>query len=236
MGAVGVGRPDAGRRNGLVRRQAGLLRCDLLARRPQRPDAKLDLPTDVSIEAHRGWLAVKRRTAWTVGGKTYAPDTLLGISLPAFLGRRARFHGAVRAGRAAGAAGLLLERRAAGRFDPRRAEARVRGADAVGRPAGRGRSCRGCPRSAWSMSGALDMEEAEGNGDLLANAQDPITPATHDADRARHGARRAQAGAAYVRCRWAGRHAARGGLHRRRAHSLCAGRPGRRDRRRAGAS
>ena len=36
----------------------------------------------------------------------------------------------------------------------------------------------------------LDMEEAEGNGDLLANAQDPITPSTLIADRARQGARR----------------------------------------------
>ena len=27
------------------------------------------------VESHRDWLVVKRRTAWTVGGKTYAPDT-----------------------------------------------------------------------------------------------------------------------------------------------------------------
>ena len=50
------------------------------------PKVKLDLPTDISIEAHRGWLVAKRRTAWTIGDKTYAPDTLLGISMPAFLG------------------------------------------------------------------------------------------------------------------------------------------------------
>ena len=49
------------------------------------PKVKLDLPTDTSVESHRDWLVVKRRTEWTVGGKTYAPDTLLGISLPAFL-------------------------------------------------------------------------------------------------------------------------------------------------------
>ena len=37
------------------------------------------------MEAHRDWLVVKLRTAWTVGGKTFAPDAVLGISLSAFL-------------------------------------------------------------------------------------------------------------------------------------------------------
>src|SRR5215475_8352865 len=49
------------------------------------PRNRLDLPTDIEMETHRGWLVVKRRTAWSVGGRTYAPDTLLGISLAAFL-------------------------------------------------------------------------------------------------------------------------------------------------------
>ena len=31
---------------------------------------KLDLPTDVQVDAHRGWITIKPRTAWTVGGKT----------------------------------------------------------------------------------------------------------------------------------------------------------------------
>ena len=45
----------------------------------------LNLPTDIMMESHGDWLVVKRRTEWTVGGQTYPPDTLLGISLPAFL-------------------------------------------------------------------------------------------------------------------------------------------------------
>ena len=46
-------------------------------------------------------------------------------------GRRPRFHRPVRAGRAAGTAGLLLERRTAGAVDPRQPAAGVRGPDTV---------------------------------------------------------------------------------------------------------
>ncbi len=46
---------------------------------------KLDLPSDIWIETHQDWLVVKRRSAWTVGGTAYPADTMLGISLSAFL-------------------------------------------------------------------------------------------------------------------------------------------------------
>ena len=46
---------------------------------------KLDLPTDIWLDAQQDWLAVKLRSAWTVAGKTHAADTVLGISLSAFL-------------------------------------------------------------------------------------------------------------------------------------------------------
>jgi prolyl oligopeptidase len=49
------------------------------------PKVKLDLPADIWMETHRGWLAVKRRTSWTIGQRTYPPDTMLGLSLVAFL-------------------------------------------------------------------------------------------------------------------------------------------------------
>ena len=49
------------------------------------PKTRIDLPTDASVEWHRGWLAAKRRTPWAVGGETYPPDTVLGISFAAFL-------------------------------------------------------------------------------------------------------------------------------------------------------
>jgi prolyl oligopeptidase len=46
---------------------------------------KLDVPTDVWMEVYRDWLVIKLRTAWTVGGRIFAPDAVLGISLSAFL-------------------------------------------------------------------------------------------------------------------------------------------------------
>ena len=49
------------------------------------PKTRIDVPTDASVAWHRGWLAAKRRTPWTVGGETHPPDTVLGISFNAFL-------------------------------------------------------------------------------------------------------------------------------------------------------
>jgi prolyl oligopeptidase len=49
------------------------------------PTSKLELPTNVWMLAHRDWFAVKPREAWTVAGRTYAADTVLCISLSAYL-------------------------------------------------------------------------------------------------------------------------------------------------------
>src|SRR5262245_12439466 len=49
------------------------------------PKIKLDLPADIWLDTHGDWLAVKRRSAWTIGERTYPPDTLLGLRLSAFL-------------------------------------------------------------------------------------------------------------------------------------------------------
>jgi prolyl oligopeptidase len=141
------------------------------------PTTKLDLPTDISIEAHRGWLAVKRRTGWTIGAKTYAPDTLLGISLPAFLGGARDFTVLFEPG----------ERRALEHFfwsdgqlvvsilDELKPVFEVLTPSATGWARSK---LLGLPEIGVVHVGRFDMEEAEGNGDLLANAQDPITPAT----------------------------------------------------------
>ena len=104
------------------------------------------------------------------------PTRVLGISLSAFLAGDRNFTDCVRARPAAGAAGLFLDRRQAGvvRFSTSCGRC---SRSARRRPAaGRARDCRACPKSASSMSGALDRHEAESNGDLLANVQDPVTP------------------------------------------------------------
>jgi prolyl oligopeptidase len=138
---------------------------------------KLDLPTDISIEAHRGWLVVKRRTEWTVGAKTYAPDTLLGISLPAFLGGARDFTVLFEPG----------ERRALEHFFWSNGQLVVSILDELKpvfevltpSPTGWARSkLSGLPEIGVVNVWRFDMEEEESNGDLLANAQDPITPAT----------------------------------------------------------
>lgn len=141
------------------------------------PRVKVDLPTDVTLESYRDWLAVKRRTEWTIGGKTHAPDTLLGISLPAFLAGDRDFT-------------VLFEpseRRALQHFFWNDGQLVLSILDdlkpvfEVLRPSP-GTWARsklsGLPEIGVVNVWRLDMEEAEGNGDLLANVQDPITPAT----------------------------------------------------------
>src|SRR6266481_5097547 len=46
---------------------------------------KLELPTDIWLEAHQDWFVIKLRSPWTIAGQTYAPDAVLGMSLSAFL-------------------------------------------------------------------------------------------------------------------------------------------------------
>src|SRR5262249_22018756 len=53
------------------------------ARSPTGEQSLLDLPTDIQIDARNGWVAVKRRTPWTIAGKTWPGDTVLGIRLDA---------------------------------------------------------------------------------------------------------------------------------------------------------
>ncbi len=49
------------------------------------PKSRIDLPTDAAVSWHRGNVAVRPRTAWSVGEATHAPDTVLGLSRDAFL-------------------------------------------------------------------------------------------------------------------------------------------------------
>ncbi len=140
------------------------------------PKVKLDLPTDIEFDLDRGWLAVKRRSDWTVGGATYPADTLLGISLAAFLAGDRNF-------------AVLFEpgpRRALEYFhwidgrlllaildelqpvfeiltpvpDAKWPRSRVPGLPEIGVVQVRG----------------FDLEPSESNGDLMATVADPLTP------------------------------------------------------------
>ncbi|RAI59059.1 prolyl oligopeptidase family serine peptidase [Roseicella frigidaeris] len=49
------------------------------------PRQALDLPADAEPSWQRGWLAVRLRTPWTIGGATHPADAVLGLRLDAFL-------------------------------------------------------------------------------------------------------------------------------------------------------
>jgi prolyl oligopeptidase len=118
---------------------------------------------------------VKPRSAWTVGGETYPPDTVLGISFKALMGGERRFaklfepaprralQGFIWCG---GALVLSILDDLKPVFE-------------VLTPAEGGWSWRriaGLPDLGTANVWSLDVQEDESNGDLLGGAQDPLTP------------------------------------------------------------
>jgi prolyl oligopeptidase len=139
--------------------------------------SKLDLPTDIWMEAHRDWLVVKLRAAWTAGGQTHAPDTVLGISLSAFLAGDRNFTVVFQPGPRRALQGFFW---GAGKLVLSILD-ELRPVFEVLTPSAEGWARAGLP----GMPGIgvvdvwrLDTEEAESNGDLLANIQDPLTPSS----------------------------------------------------------
>jgi prolyl oligopeptidase len=137
--------------------------------------SKLDLPTDIWMEAHQDWLVVKRRAAWTVGGQTYPPDTVLGISLSAFLAGERNFTVVFEPGPRRALQGFFWS---AGKLvlpilDELQPQFEVLTPSANGWTRA---SLPGMPGIGVVDVWRLDTEEAESNGDLLANIQDPLTP------------------------------------------------------------
>jgi len=138
---------------------------------------RLDLPTDVMASPHGGWLAVKRRTAWTIGGETHPADTLLGLSLPAFLagdrnpevlfapGERRSLEDFVWGGEHL-VLSILDDLQPVFEVATPSAKSWTRSA------------LTGLPRIGVVNVWPVDAEASESNGDLFANAQDPLTPSS----------------------------------------------------------
>jgi prolyl oligopeptidase len=139
------------------------------------PKTRLDIPTDAWLTWHRGWLTVKPRTAWTVGGETYGTDTVVVISFAAFLAGDRRFTKVFEPG----------DRRALQSFfwcggrlilsilDDLNPDFEVL------TPADGDWSrerIAGLPDLGTAYVWPIDDQPEESNGDLLAGAQDPITP------------------------------------------------------------
>jgi prolyl oligopeptidase len=139
------------------------------------PKTRIDLPTDASVEWHRGWLAVKRRTLWTIGGETHPPDTVLGISFAAFFAGDRRFTKLFEPAERRALQGFFWS---GGRLilsildDLRPVFEALTPTDA-----GWSRErVTGLPDVGVANVWPLDVRTEESNGDLLASAQDPRTP------------------------------------------------------------
>ncbi|MDP1866783.1 MAG: prolyl oligopeptidase family serine peptidase [Bradyrhizobium sp.] len=138
---------------------------------------RLDIPTDAEMDCHGDWLAVKPREPWTVGTRTYASDTMLGMSLSRFLAGARDFRVLSEAGprRAVEHFFWAGDRLVISILDE------LRPVFEVWTPAANGWTCgklAGLPEIGVADVWRLDAEEAESNGDLLANVQDPVTPAS----------------------------------------------------------
>jgi prolyl oligopeptidase len=140
------------------------------------PKTRLDLPKDARASAYREWIVVSPRTAWSVGGATHAPDTLLVMPLARFL---------------AGARDFTVlfvpsERRTAGYFwcDGRLVLGILDNLQPVYEvltPSAGGwtrSKLPGLPTVGIVGVAPFDADPNESNGDLVVSVQDPITPPT----------------------------------------------------------
>ena len=136
---------------------------------------RLDLPTDVWAQAYQDWQVVKLRTAWSAGGRSFAPDTVLGISLSAFLAGDRNFEVIFEPGPRRALQGFFWN---AGRLVlPILDE--LQPVFEVWTPSANGWthfSLQGLPEIGVVDVWPLDADVSESNGDLLANVQDPLTP------------------------------------------------------------
>ena len=141
------------------------------------PKTRLDLPTDTELGVFGDWLAVKRRTDWTIGGKLYPAGALFGGSLPALLRGAHDFE-------------VLFEpapRKALQYFFWARGrlilsilddlrpvfEALTPAADGWSRE-----TIEGISQIGVASIGPLDSEVAESDGTLLATFEDPLSPSS----------------------------------------------------------
>ena len=139
------------------------------------PKTRIDLPTDVWVQWHHGWLAVKRRSSWTIGSETHPPDTVLGMSFPAFLAGDRSFTKLFEPDERRALQGF---RWSGGRLvlsilDDLKPNFEALTPSAAGWSRER---ITGLPDIGVANVWPLDVRPEESNGDLLASAQDPLTP------------------------------------------------------------
>jgi prolyl oligopeptidase len=140
------------------------------------PKQRIDLPRDAHFFVHGDWLAVNPKKPWTVSGRTYRDDSLLGIRLSSFLtgsrdfavlfepaGRRAlrNFHWNGERLAVSTFNNLVPEFEVLTPADGHWTSRKIEGLSTTG------------VINLWP----LDLDPAEMNGESLLQTQDPLTPA-----------------------------------------------------------
>ena len=143
------------------------------------PRQALDLPVDAEADWQRGWLAVRLRSPWRLGGTTHPADALLGIRLDDFLagGRdfATLFTPAPR--RALQSMHWCDGRLVLAVLDALRPVYQVLTPGAgTGEGAWASAELPGLPEVGTAMLWPLDGAREESDGTLLLLVQDPITP------------------------------------------------------------
>ena len=136
----------------------------------------LDLPTDAWIVWQRGWVAVRTRTQWEVGGEAHAPDTVLGLRLTDFLAGDRRFTVLFTPGDRRAHQGFFWSD---GKLVLSILDELAPVFEVFAPEAGWARTTLATlPKLGVVAVWPLDQEEIEQDGTLLVNAQDPLTPPT----------------------------------------------------------
>jgi prolyl oligopeptidase len=137
------------------------------------PKQLIELPTDAWFTWDAGWLAVRARTAWTVGTETFQPDEVVVARLHDFLAGDRRFTRVFEPAPRVALQGFFW---VAGRLllsvldDLQPVFLALTPGEWRPIPLG------GLPTIGTVNAWRLDEEEDESDGSLLAIAQDPITP------------------------------------------------------------
>ena len=138
---------------------------------------KIDLPSNAWAWWHRGWLAIQPRTEWTVGDVTYPAGSLLGIGLDAFLAGSRALEVLFTPGPRRICSGFtwVADRLLATVMDDLQPRHEIFTPSATGWARD---ELDHLPQIGVVGVSRLDEDPLESDGALLANVQDPLTPAT----------------------------------------------------------
>ena len=139
------------------------------------PKRRLDLPTDAWVRWDQDWLVVKPRGPWMIGGESYPSDSVLGISRAAFLAGDRGFTKLFEPGERRALQGFFWSggRLVLSILDDLKPVFEVLTPADGDWPRTR---IAGLPEIGVAQVGSLDERQEESTGELMASAQDPVTP------------------------------------------------------------